>query len=139
MITKDTFINGLRQGIYVTFDLAKVVVPVYFGVTFLKYTPVLPFISQHLTGLMNLVGLPGEAALALVMGYFVNIYAGIGAMLPLGLDSKQITIMAGMLLLAHSLPMELAVNKKTGAKIKGLLVTRLSMSVMFGMLVNLFY
>ena len=57
---------------------------------------------------MQLVGLPGEAALPLVLGYFLNIYAAIGAMLPLRMSIK-ITIMSVMLLLAHNLPMEAAV------------------------------
>ncbi|HBQ87635.1 MAG TPA: hypothetical protein DD811_14340 [Syntrophomonas sp.] len=89
-----------------------------------------------MAGLMHLVGLPGEAALPLVMGYFLNIYAAIGALLPLGLTAKQISIMAAMLLMAHSLPMELAVNKKTGVKVKGLLLVRLVLSVTSGLLVN---
>jgi hypothetical protein len=136
MITKDTIIRGLKNGLLITWDLSKIVVPVFFAVTFLKYTPVLPFISRHMAGLMHLVGLPGEAALPLVMGYFLNIYAAIGALLPLGLTAKQISIMAAMLLMAHSLPMELAVNKKTGVKVKGLLLVRLILSVISGLLVN---
>ncbi|MEA1962235.1 MAG: hypothetical protein U9N81_13375 [Bacillota bacterium] len=83
MITKTTIIRGTKNGIGVMWELAKVVIPVYFAVTFLKYTPVLPFISKHMTGIMHLVGLPGEAALPLVMGYFLTIYLAIGAMLPL--------------------------------------------------------
>ena len=136
MIRKTTFIRGIQKGLALTWDLAKVVIPIYFIVTFLKYTPVLPFISKHLSGLMHLVGLPGEAALPLVLGYFLNIYAAIGALLPLGLSTKQITIMAGMLLMAHSLPLELAVSKKTGVKVTGLLITRLVLSVLTGMMIN---
>jgi hypothetical protein len=113
-----------------------VTVPVFFAVTFLKYTPVLPFISKYMAGIMQLVGLPGEAALPLLLGYFLNIYAAIGALLPLGLSSKQISIMAGMLMMAHSLPMELAINRKTGVKVKGLLFIRLIFSVISGMLIN---
>lgn len=136
MITKNTIIRGIKSGLYITWDLAKIVIPVFFAVTFLKYTPVLPFISRYMAGLMQLVGLPGEAALPLVMGYFLNIYAALGALLPLGLSYKQISIMAGMLLMAHSLPIEMAVSKKTGVKVKGLLFTRLILSVISGMLIN---
>jgi spore maturation protein SpmB len=136
MITKDTIIRGLKSGCYITWDLAKIVIPVFFAVTFLKYTPVLPFISRHMAGIMQVVGLPGEAALPLLLGYFLNIYAAIGALLPLSLSYKQITIMAAMLMLAHSLPMELAINKKTGVKVKGLLLIRLVLSVASGVLIN---
>lgn len=138
MITSQTLLNGIKKGLNITWELARVVIPVYFMVTFLKYTPVLPFISKHLAGLMHIVGLPGEASLPLILGYFLNIYAAIGAFLPLGLTTKQITIMAGMLLMAHSLPMELAVNKKTGVKVTGLLITRLLLSVLTGIAINYF-
>lgn len=138
MITSQTLLNGIKKGLNITWELARVVIPVYFMVTFLKYTPVLPFISKHLAGLMHIVGLPGEASLPLILGYFLNIYAAIGALLPLGLTTKQITTMAGMLLMAHSLPMELAVNKKTGVKVTGLLITRLLLSVLTGIAINYF-
>lgn len=136
MLTKNTFIKGLKNGFYVTWDLAKIIVPVYFAVTFLKYTPVLPWISKHMEPMMFWFGLPGEASLAIVMGYFVNIYAAIGAFLPLGLSSQQITVLAGMLLMAHSLPIETTVSKKTGIQVKSLIAIRLSLSVLMGLALN---
>jgi len=133
MLTKKTFIDGIKNGIQVTWDLAKIIVPVYFAITFFKYTPLLPWISKHMEPLMSWFGLPGEASLALVMGYFLNIYAAIGAMLPLGLSNKQITVMAGMLLMAHSLPMETTISKKTGIQVKSLIITRLFLSFIMGL------
>lgn len=136
MLTGSTFIRGLQKGLSVTWDLSKVVIPIYFAVTFLKYTPVLPWISEHMAPFMHVVGLPGEAALPLVLGAFLNIYAAIGAMLPLGLSVKQITVMSAMLLLAHSLPVETAVNKKTGVRVSGLVLIRLGMAFLFGIFFN---
>lgn len=37
MITSDTFRRGLHKELFTTWELAKVVVPVYILVTFLKY------------------------------------------------------------------------------------------------------
>lgn len=137
MVNKYTFLRGIKSGINISWELAKVIIPVYFLVTFLKYTPVLGWISDMMSPLMKLVGLPGEASVPLVMGYFLNIYAAIGALLPLGLDVKQITIMAGMLLMAHSLPVETAVSKGTGVKVGGLVVLRLLLSFIMGVVLNL--
>ncbi|MGR6835485.1 nucleoside recognition domain-containing protein [Syntrophomonas erecta] len=120
-----------------TWELAKVMVPVYIVVTLLKYTPVLPWISDRMVPIMHLVGLPGEASVPLVMGYFLNIYAAIGAMLPLGLSIKEITILGAMLLLAHSLPMETAVAKKTGVKVFSLVMVRIVLSFLAGAFFNL--
>lgn len=138
MLTKNTFIKGIKNGIYVTWDLAKIIMPVYFAITFLRYTPVLPWVSKHMEPLMGWFGLPGEASLAIVMGYFLNIYAAIGAMLPLELSTKQITVMAGMLLMAHSLPIETTISKKTGIQIKSLILTRLILSFIMGLGLNWF-
>lgn len=125
MVPVSAIKQGFKNGIKVTWELTQVVVPVYVVVTILKYTPVLPFISKYMEPVMRIAGLPGEASLALVLGYLVNIYAAIGAITPLDLTTKQITIISTMLLLAHSLPMEAAVSKKTGVHITGLVTLRI--------------
>ena len=45
---KESISKGLRKGISTTWELTKVIVPVYFFVTFLKYTPILNWISDFL-------------------------------------------------------------------------------------------
>ncbi|HOB11965.1 MAG TPA: nucleoside recognition domain-containing protein [Syntrophomonadaceae bacterium] len=133
----NTILRGTKNGLLITWELARVVIPVFFCVTILKYTPVLPWISQHMVPIMKLLGLPGEAALPLVLGYFLNIYAAIGAMLPLGPSVREITIISVMLLLAHSLPMEAAVAKQTGVPVAGLILLRITLSFISGYLFNL--
>lgn len=137
MITLSTFVNGLSNGLKITWELAKVVIPVYFIVTFLKYSPILPWLSDLMIPVMQVVGLPGEASLPLVLGYFINIYAAIGAILPLGLGIKEITIISAMLLMAHSLPIETAVSKKTGIRIWSIVLVRIVLSFTTGILFNL--
>ncbi|MDD2587093.1 MAG: nucleoside recognition domain-containing protein [Syntrophomonadaceae bacterium] len=134
MLTISTFKRGISNGLNITWELAKVVVPVYFAVTFLKYSPVLPWLSSLMSPMMQIVGLPGEASMPLILGYFINIYAAIGAILPLGLDSKEITIISAMLLMAHSLPIETAVSKKTGIRVVSIVIIRLVLSLLVGIL-----
>lgn len=86
---------------------------------------------------MTLIGLPGEASLALVMGYVLNLYAAIGAILSLSLTPKQITIIAGMLLLAHCLFIESIVAKKTGVRVAPLIFLRIVLSFLYGFTLNL--
>lgn len=133
----DTIRRGIKNGLAITWELARVVIPVYFLVTILKYSPVLPWISDHMVPIMQLVGLPGEASLPLVLGYFLNIYAAIGALLPLEMSVREITIMSAMLLLSHSLPMEGAVAKKTGVNISTLILVRIILSFASGYFFNL--
>ena len=48
MITADTFKRGLNKGLTTTWELAKVVIPVYILVTFLKHTPALGWLAAAL-------------------------------------------------------------------------------------------
>ncbi|MDA8097008.1 MAG: nucleoside recognition protein [Desulforudis sp.] len=139
MVTVATFKRGLGNGLHVTWELAKVTVPIYIAITILSHTPVLPWIADFCNPLMRLVGLPGEASLALIMGYTINLYGAIGVVLSLDLTHKQITIIASMLLLSHCLFLEAAVAKKTGVKVSGLVLTRLLLSVASGVLINWLY
>ncbi len=138
MITADTIKRGFVAGLKVTWELSKAVIPVYFIVTILKHTPALNWISDLMIPLMKIVGLPGEASIVLVLGYLVNIYAALGAILSFNLTVKELTIIAAMLLVAHSLPVETAINKKTGVKITSLVLVRVVGSFLMGILFNFF-
>lgn len=129
--------NGFNNGLKTSYILVKIIVPVYIFVTILKYTGILEWISTALSPLMNIFGLPGEAALVLVLGNFVNIYAAIGAVTSITLLPKQITIIAMMLSFSHSLFVETAVAKKTGVNVIIVLFIRISLAIMSGILLNL--
>ncbi len=137
MLSFATLTRGLKKGLSVTWELGKVIVPVYFIITFFEYTPIMDWIAEIMQPVMYMVGLPGEASLPLVLGIFLNIYAAIGAILPLDMGTREITIIAAMLLLAHSLPMEAAVSKKAGAKVASLLLVRIIMAFLVGAGFNL--
>lgn len=137
MVTADTLKRGLYKGITTLWELTKVVVPVYTVITFLKYTPVLDWIAGISAPLMKYLGLPGEASLVLVLGKLINLYAAVGAISSLELGSREITIIAVMLLLSHSLPVESAVSQKAGGS--GIFMTglRLGLAIVAGLLMNL--
>ena len=121
---------------WITWELTKAIVPVYFIVTFLKHTPVLDWIAKVFQPAMKIFGLPGEASLPLVFGMVLNIYFAIAAIIPLDLTQKQITILSTMLLLCHSLFIETAVAKKTGVPVKGIVLMRFLLAVFAGVLLN---
>lgn len=137
----DVFMSTLRdgtlKGLKTTWTLAKVIVPIYIIVTILKYTPVIGWIAILFEPVMQLFGLPGEAAIAMVMGNLLNLYAGIGVMATLPLTMKQITIMAVMLSFSHSLLVETAVSKRVGVSIPMILSVRMGLAVISGILLNL--
>ncbi len=134
---KESILNGFKKGVSTLWELSKIVVPVYFFVTFLGYTPLLSIISNFFEPGMKLLGLPGEAAVPLVLGNFINLYAGIGAMASISLSSRQATILAIMLSFSHSLLLESAIVKKTGVSLALIVFVRITLAILSGSIFNL--
>lgn len=84
-----TFKRGLKVGLQTTWTLGKVIFPVTLLVGILQHTPVLQYIIRAIEPIMGIFGLSGEAAIPLVIGNFLNLYAGIGAILTLISPSKR--------------------------------------------------
>ncbi|NCB98954.1 MAG: nucleoside recognition protein, partial [Bacteroidia bacterium] len=65
--------------------LVKITVLISFGILILRYFNILPWFSGLISPVFNIFGLPGEAALAYVTGYFVNVYSAIAVISTLDL------------------------------------------------------
>lgn len=115
MPAADIITTGLYKGIGVVLRLAKVIIPAIILVSILQATTVLYTIGQLFAPLMQLVGLPGEAAIAFVIGIFTSIYGGIGAMIALPLSPGEATILSAMIAICHGAFMETAVVTEAGA------------------------
>ena len=128
--------SGLKKGFETTWMLGKIIVPVYFFVTFLKHTPVIDWIARAFEPLMQFFHLPGEAAIVLVLGNVLNLYAAIGAMKAMSLTPLQATILAIMLSFSHSLFMETAITQKLGMKLSNVLFIRIGLALISGLAVS---
>jgi spore maturation protein SpmB len=106
--------RGVRAGLATFWLLAKTMVPAYFVALALEQLGVIEWLSRLIAPVMSLVGLPGEAALPLILGYVLNIYAAVGAMQALSLSAQQVTVLALATLIGHNLLVEGAVLRKTG-------------------------
>ena len=73
----------------------------------------------------------------MVLGIFLSLYAGIGAMVTMALTAKQITVLALMMLLCHNMLVETAVTKKTGVIAWRFVALRVVLAVLFGIGFNL--
>lgn len=133
----DVIVKGTKNGLNVTWMLAKVIIPVYFIITFLDATPVIGWIAKGMEPVMSLVGLPGQASIPLVIGNLLGLYAGIGAIKAISFTAKEITIMAVMLSFSHALPVETAVTQRVGVKSIPVIFTRIGLAIIFGIAVNL--
>lgn len=141
-----TFIQRIRSCVVTSVPPAvktslwiiKITIPVSFCVLLLKLTGLLPAIARLFEPLFALFGLPGESALVFVTAGLVNIYACIGVMETLGLEGHTVTILALMCLISHSLPVETAVQKRTGSSFWAILGIRLCASFAGAFILSLF-
>lgn len=108
---KKVFPSTLRTALWII----EMTVGVSFGILLLRYFGILPVISDFLSPVFVHFGLPGDASLAYVSGYFVNMYSAIAAAVSVGLDNREVTILGVMVLCSHNMLIETAVQKKTGS------------------------
>ncbi|MGI6576201.1 MAG: nucleoside recognition domain-containing protein [bacterium] len=137
MVTIDTIYRGLRSGIGVIIELAKVIIPITIVVTFLEQSGLLKHIAGLFAPFMGLFGLPGETALALALGNFSNYYAGIAVITAIDLTAKQITIIGVMFLLCHSLLIETAIVIKAGGRPIPIVLSRIGSCLAAGLFLNM--
>lgn len=133
----DTWKNGLKAGLSTTWTLGKVIFPVTILVSILQHTPVMDWIIRFIRPFMGLFGLSGEAAIPLVLGNVLNLYAGIAAILTLDLPVKEVFILAVMLSFCHNLIIESTVAAKVGLRVSVILLVRISLAVISAIVIHL--
>lgn len=129
--------RGLMVGLNTTWSLGKVIFPVTLIVSILQYTPVLPWLIELITPMMSMLGLSGDAAIPLVIGNFLNLYAAIGAILTLDLTVKEVFIIAVMLSFSHNMLVESSVAVKVGVKLWVIVLVRVGLAFLSAAVINL--
>ena len=132
-----TIKKGLLVGFQTTWTLSKIIFPITLILVILQYTPILPWVINLVSPIMSVFGLRGEAAIPLVLGNFLNLYAGIAGILSLELTVKEVFILAVMLSFSHNLFIETAVALKVGVKLWVVLLVRLGLASISAIVINL--
>ncbi len=130
---KGVFPKSVKTAVW----LIKITVFISAAILLLRYFNILPWFSKIISPVFNYVGLPGEASLAFVTGYFVNVYSAIAVMVTLDLDVRAMTILAIMILCAHNMITETAVQNKTGSSILRIVLMRTLSAFILGFVLNL--
>lgn len=132
-----SLLEGIRQGFYAFYSLLKIMVPVYILIAILKELGVVGWMAVVFTPYMKFFGLPGEAALVIVSGWTVNLYGAIAALAGLEFTVRQVTILATMLGITHSLVLETAIITRMKGRPVTVLAFRISMGIIAGFIMNL--
>lgn len=127
----------------ITLNLYKIMIPIIIAVKIIEELGGIKYIAYALSPFMQFVGLPDSMGLVWATTLVTNIYGGmiifvsIAAQEPLTI--AQVTVLSGMMLLAHNLPVEVRIAQKTGVRIGFNLLLRMGGALLFGFLLHTIY
>jgi len=147
MIFKTQLFENIKKtallAIKTNFEIFKVLIPISIITKVIQELGIIWFISDPLSPVMNLVGLPGELALVWLTAMVSNIYTGIvifaSLATELDLTIAQVTVLSGMILIADSLLVEVSITYKAGLPIWYVLLLRIGGSLIFGWILYQIY
>ncbi|WP_415236921.1 nucleoside recognition domain-containing protein [Sneathiella sp.] len=132
-----------RESLIVYWGLLKIMVPVMVIVEIGVRLGVVEIISKWCAPIMSVFGLPAELSLVLATNLIVGLYGAGAALVTLapGLDLtvENMTVLAGMLLFAHALPVEQTIVKKTGTPLIFSIFTRVFAAGFYGWIMHVVY
>ena len=125
----------LHTSSHTTFTLLKILIPISIIVKILAEFGLISVIGKYLSPAMNIIGLPGETGLIWATAMITNLYGALIVFFTLTTTNvfsvAQITIIAALLLIAHTLPVELRIAQKAGASFFFQLLLRILAAFIF--------
>ncbi|MFC2039073.1 iron transporter [Chloroflexota bacterium] len=135
---KTGFIEGIRQGWSSFVWMCRIVIPLSFLVTVLQWTGWLGYIDFLLNPLTALINLPPEAALPILAGMLINLYACIAIVAVVPFTAGQATLIAVFSLIAHNLITEGIIQHRSGINAFRIIIIRIVSAVVAVLVVSQF-
>jgi len=130
-----------RESALVYWALIKIIIPVMLAVEIGIRYGLVDVLSNWSAPFMAAFGLPAEASLILVTTLLVGLYPAAAVLITLAPEvaftTADMTILGGMMLFAHVLPVEQMIVKKTGVSLVFSTFIRLLAMVIYGWLSHL--
>ncbi len=134
------FIALASDALKTSWELLKITIPVVIIVKALEELGMIVYLSKFLEPIMTLIGVPGELGLVWATAILTNLYGAmvVFAALAPGLDLTvaQATVICSVMLIAHSLPLELTITNKAGAAFAPIAMLRLAGAFAYGILLS---
>jgi len=135
------FIKDLgKDSLATSIELLKVTVPAIIVTQILEEFGLIVYIGNILEPIMGSMGLVGELGLVWATAILTTPYGAIGVYAALGpslnLTGADMTVLCSIILIAHSLPVELSITKKAGAGMIPLGLIRLLGVFVYGVMLN---
>lgn len=120
-----------------TLWLLKIILPISLLVRFMDYFGVLAVMADFLDPVFVFMGLPGSTAIVFITSIFLPLYAPLAIITSMTITLRELTILALMCQISHNLPVESAIQAKTGTSFWGMTVLRIVTSIIVGLVLNL--
>ncbi len=142
-LIRNTLPSLAREIWSVCYTLFKLMIPVIVVVKILEELGAIPLISQLLEPMMAWVGLPETMGLVFTTTLLTNIYAGMLLFFQLAPEANltvaQVTVLSGMLLIAHGLPVEVPIVQQSGVRMMVAFLIRFIGAFVYGALLFALY
>ena len=123
-----------------SFTLFKIIIPVSIIVKLLDMYGLVDIIGKSLSPIMNLVGVPGDFGIVWGTAMVTNLYGGMIAFFNLSLVNSysiaEVTVLACMMLVAHTLPVEVRIAQKAVVRARFTILLRVSCAFSLGMILS---
>lgn len=131
-----------RDGHKVALGIFRFLIPIVLLVKLLEESGLIPYVSLPLRPVMELVGLPAEMCLAWVSCILVSMYSGLMVLIALlpqlpGLTVAQMTVFGVLVLIAHSLILEVRIAGQCGVSMAFQFFLRLGSGILAAFLLHL--
>ncbi len=133
----DILTPAFRKSGPTTLWLLKIILPISLLVRFLDYFGVIALMADYLDPLFNYMGLPGSTAIVFLTSIFLPLYAPLAIITSMSITLRELTILALMCQIAHNLPVESAVQARTGTTFWSMTLLRITASIATGFVLNL--
>ena len=127
----------------ISLELYKIMIPIIIAVKILQDLGLIAWLALPLAPVMQLVGLPGEMGLVWATALINNIYGSMIVFVSLAgqhdLSVAQVTVLGVMILIAHGLPVELQIVRKSGPKMGFQAFLRIGGALLLGWMLSRIY
>ncbi len=132
-----------KDAVSTTWTLLKIMIPISIIVKLISELGFVEIIGSTLSPVMELVGLPGELGIVWGTAMVTNIYGGLVAFSTLSLNHSytvaDVTVLAAMILIAHTLTIELRIAQKAGVRLWSMFVLRVGSAFILGWILNIIF
>ncbi|MCP4751562.1 MAG: hypothetical protein GY866_11760 [Proteobacteria bacterium] len=133
----------LKETSKTSFDLFKITIPLSIIIRLLDQAGLTEHLGQALSPVMGVVGLPGSMGLVLATAMITHLYGAMVVFFSLApeahLTVAQVTVLATMMLVAHTLPIELRIAQKAGPRFRIMFCLRIVGALAIGWILHRIY